>query len=332
MSAEPRLPAPDGLQALGIDPSNLVALPGDVSPRRYFRVAHEDGSSLILATYPDGSDDEIQRFLESTELFDKAGVSVPRVLSANAEHGCLLLEDLGNVSLYSERSATWDELKPRFEKAIEYVLQLQRSDPTPFRGRGLALDARRLRSELREAEALLLRFLHPAPIQRLLSNLLDALCEGLEAEALRPCHRDFMARNLMLPDRNRLVVIDHQDACLAPASYDIASLLNDSLFPPADVEAELLYNASLAGRRSPAYARCVVQRALKAATTFVKFACRGFPSHLPLVAPSLERARAAINRLPEAHLLPEDATAPWADPMTLEGAMAKAVSTLSGQC
>jgi len=63
----------------------------------------------------------------------------------------------------------------------------------------------------------------------------------------RPCHRDFMARNLMPlhdssepGDRPRVCVLDHQDLRLGPPAYDLASLLNDTLFPTPEVEAAFL--------------------------------------------------------------------------------------------
>jgi N-acetylmuramate 1-kinase len=41
-------------------------------------------------------------------------------------------------------------------------------------------------------------------------------------------HRDFMPRNLMLTEPDRLGVLDFQDAVYGPISYDIASLMRDA--------------------------------------------------------------------------------------------------------
>jgi aminoglycoside/choline kinase family phosphotransferase len=41
------------------------------------------------------------------------------------------------------------------------------------------------------------------------------------------CHRDFHASNLMIDGKRRLRVIDHQDARMGPASYDLVSFLLD---------------------------------------------------------------------------------------------------------
>ena len=41
------------LAEIGVAATHLHALPGDVSPRRYFRVGLADAESAILAVYPD---------------------------------------------------------------------------------------------------------------------------------------------------------------------------------------------------------------------------------------------------------------------------------------
>jgi aminoglycoside/choline kinase family phosphotransferase len=41
------------------------------------------------------------------------------------------------------------------------------------------------------------------------------------------CHRDYHASNLMIDSKKRLRVVDHQDARMGPASYDLVSFLLD---------------------------------------------------------------------------------------------------------
>nr|HPK65586.1 phosphotransferase [Thermoanaerobaculia bacterium] len=52
------------------------------------------------------------------------------------------------------------------------------------------------------------------------------------------CHRDYMVRNLLPVGDGEVAavgVIDHQDLRLGPPWYDLASLCNDSLFPPPEL-------------------------------------------------------------------------------------------------
>jgi aminoglycoside/choline kinase family phosphotransferase len=58
------------------------------------------------------------------------------------------------------------------------------------------------------------------------------------------CHRDFHASNLLVDSRNKLRIVDHQDARMGPASYDLVTLLLDRQPTPpslAEVRAHRLF-------------------------------------------------------------------------------------------
>ena len=115
--------------------------------------------------------------------------------------------------------------------------------------------------------------------------------------------RDFHSPNLLwLPERKeiaRLGVLDFQDAVMGPPAYDLASLLNDSLFPPAALEDELVAALHPGEQGALDYRRAVVQRAVKAVGNYADFARRGFDRHLKLVAPTLARAWRWFGEVPE---------------------------------
>ncbi len=85
-------------------------------------------------------------------------------------------------------------------------------------------------------------------------------------------------------------MIDFQDLRLGPPAYDLASLLNDSFFPEPALEDVIVPSAGRAATACEQYARAVVQRTLKAAGTFARFAAQGNPRHVPLIVPTLARA------------------------------------------
>jgi aminoglycoside/choline kinase family phosphotransferase len=280
------------------------ALPGDVSPRRYYRVTLGDGASAIVATYPPEVRGTCPRFLHTTGILEAAGVRVPRVLASDCEAGWMLVEDLGPDTLGDwGRGRPWSELAGYFDRAVEIAGRISR---LPMEG--LAELNPRLGRELlaRELTQTWDLFLEPRglvadpALAAELRAALDALCQALDAEAPVPCHRDFMVRNLMpVPGGADLAVLDHQDLRLGPPLYDLASLLNDTLFPPAEAE-EALLAACLA---SPAdrlrYNRAAAQRTLKAVGTYAKFALQGADRHVPLIAPTLARFVKHFSRIPE---------------------------------
>lgn len=292
-------------------------LPGDVSPRRYTRLVGSDGGSAILATYPPDIRATCTRFLRTTELLQQAGVPVPRVLASSCDEGWMLVEDLGPQTLGEwGRDRPWSELLPYFERALELADRIGRIAVESVEGLSPRLGGELLRKELAQTWDL---FLQPRgltggeALTRALRSALDTICANLDAETPVSCHRDFMVRNLMpLPDGG-LVVLDHQDLRLGPPAYDMASLLNDTLFPPPQIE-EVLAEALLsrAGVDRLSYHRAAAQRTLKAVGTYTSFALRGADRHLPLVPPTLARCLAHLARVPESAPLVSDLAEAWA--------------------
>ena len=253
----------------GFPAERLVPLGGDVSPRRYARAFSRNGSSAILAQYPAEMRPQAERFLRTSHLLEQAEIRVPEILASDIANGWMLLEDLGSETLY-ERALGDDERRPWFERAGENIVKLRRIEPTALAALNPPLDEALLRRELEQTWEL---FLLPYGLERdspLAADLrvaFDRLCATLGAEAPVPCHRDYMARNLLPLADGTLAVIDHQDLRLGPPGYDWASLLNDSLFAPAATEASLLELASRVdvGPMSPSRRG---QRGFKAIGTF----------------------------------------------------------------
>jgi aminoglycoside/choline kinase family phosphotransferase len=95
------------------------------------------------------------------------------------------------------------------------------------------------------------------------------------------CHRDFHPSNLMVDRKGKLRIVDHQDARMGPASYDLVSLLLDRQAAPpslAEVRAHRLFLIDERRRHGldaldpDDFARefrlMTVQRGLKAVGTF----------------------------------------------------------------
>ena len=309
-SSRPRLPSIAGwLQDLGLQPRTIDTLTGDVSLRRYFRAHLGDGSSAVVAYYPVKLRPVCRRFQTTTGLLGSIGVPVPAIVRTDCRRGLMLLEDTGDRTLYDAPLHDWHALAPIYRQAVGYVRRIQTLPRDRIAALNPWLDAALLRWELRKSWELVLvprGLVGPPGVERAFAAALETLCGELgDAARLVPCHRDFMPRNLMLRAGGNggatpeLLVLDHQDLRLGPPAYDLASLLNDSLFPPAALEAELV-GALLPGEQGALdYHRAVVQRAIKAVGNYADFARRGFDRHLKLVAPTLARAWRWFGEVPE---------------------------------
>ncbi len=285
------------------NPVHIAPLWGDVSRRRYFHVTLEGGATAAAVFYPPDMRPVCCRFLATTELLEIAQVRVPKVLLSACDQGLMLVEDLGSTSLYDIGGQGWAALEPFYKDALTCIHNIQRLPSDVVSDLNPPLDGALLRQEIDISwDALIEGEAMPASrvLRQQFRDALAELLDHLEIFPLVPCHRDFMGRNLMLsgPDRV-LTVIDHQDLRMGPRHYDLASLLNDSLFPPPAIE-EKLRNLSIdTDNELLFYRRCSVQRTVKAAGTFVRFAAQGDKRHLPLVNPTLLRAAYHLRLLPE---------------------------------
>jgi aminoglycoside/choline kinase family phosphotransferase len=217
------------------DADAIVALTPDASTREYFRVPWRD-ETAVAAVYPEPFDPEVHPFIDVTRLFEAAGLPVPAIIDVDASVGIILQEDLGDRQLRRVfESASEDECDAYVERAISLIADIQAATP-------LAYERHSIASRLAFDEVKLAWELDYFVEHYFKSYRRERLTHGAEAElkaelndiaselAARPrvlCHRDFHTSNLIVDSEDRLRVIDHQDARMGPASYDLVSLLLD---------------------------------------------------------------------------------------------------------
>lgn len=290
------------LEGLGIAPCTIESLAGDLSQRRYFRVVPSRGAPLLAVHYPEALLPAMARFSAARSLLADAAVRVPEILQSSPENGWMLVEDMGTATLYEREDLPQEERTGYFRAAAASADKIAGLDAQMVERLGSpSLDAAALSRELEVSFEFLLdpRGLSSLPGKRRdLWLALEELCARLAGDPLVPCHRDYMARNL-IPTAESVAVIDFQDLRLGPPAYDIASLLNDSFFPDRALEDSILPERWQRDGGRAQYARAVVQRTLKAGGTFARFAARGNPRHVPLIASTLRRAERHLECLPE---------------------------------
>ena len=179
--------------------------------------------------------------------------------------GIIVQEDLGDRQLFQvyedESEEQCDEYK---EQAIALIAKIQkatdRAHQTHSIASRLAFDEAKLSWELdfffdHYFGSLRRENLRHAEVAELKAELNDIAAE-LAAAPRVLCHRDYHASNLMIDSRKRLRVVDHQDARMGPASYDLVSFLLDRQPCPPSL-AELRSSPVVFSRRAtPARTGC----------------------------------------------------------------------------
>ncbi len=291
----------------------ISKLLGDASTRQYFRLVDREGQSFVVAAYPEAFNEENFSYLQIHGLLEEIGVPVPRVFAVDGDLGIVLQEDLGDISL--QRSlihSSAAERRRRFSEVIDLILLIQREGgprlKPEWEANRLAFDREKLLWEFhffsrhylgnyRKRIAYDSSGLEPE-FQRIAAELADV------ARVL--CHRDLHVRNLIL-HQVRLHVLDFQDARWGPPSYDLCSLLKDSidLTPEEVVWLVELYldRARLPGAREGfwrLFHLSVVQRMLKALGTYgYQIVVRENFIYEQYISGTLQRALFALRTLAE---------------------------------
>ena len=287
-------------------------LPGDVSARRYYRLHLEGGGTAVAAVYPTDLAGACRRFLRTGALLASVGVRVPGIELAACERSVMIVEDLGDRTLFDLGGAGWEALAPWYAKASAVLVAIRglpRRDVEALGNEPLGTDL--LLRELDRTWAVLIepRRLLPRELSDRLREVLTATCGRMGDGDLVPCHRDLMARNLVPLEAGELAILDHQDLRLGPSAYDLASLLNDSLFPPPELEEALLAEALPAlGLGHEAYHDAALHRTLKAAGTF---AAAATARHERLLPATLGRALRHLRRVAGGADLAEEVERLW---------------------
>ncbi len=219
------------------EPTNSRSLTADASSREYFRISWR-GEGAVACVYPEPFNADEQTYLDSSRLFLTAGLPVAEILGQDESLGVIIQEDLGDRILRDEMSGPDVERRSRLRgEAISLIARIQKATDLAYETKAIAstlkFDTKKLDWELdffktHYFETYLKHPLSPAEDAKLSAEFMELAVE-LDTFASVLCHRDFHAANLMLDGRDRMRIIDHQDARIGSASYDLVSLLLDRI-------------------------------------------------------------------------------------------------------
>lgn len=316
--------------------TGVTMLAGDASTRRYARASlageSAPASAVVMLLVDRGvamTSEELAAPEETTELpyvnvhhfLASLGVAVPELYCDASADGMLLLEDIGDTPLWDAAQGLPDsEVRGLFEQAIDQLLLLQidgtaRRDDS-CRAFRQVFDERLFGWEFEH-------FIEHGLVERAgnvpesdLALLRDAFAGisaflGRQPQVLN--HRDFHAWNLFV-HQGRVRVIDFQDALLAPAPYDLATLLGDRetpqlIRPPLEQALLRSYAEKWEAKGAPAwdpdelwdvYAACALQKAFKVVGRFHYLdRVKGKSGYLRYIPPTLRQIARLLALRPD---------------------------------
>ena len=240
------------LESQGVKSKQIVPLTPDASTRNYFRIPWKK-EKAVAAVYPEPFDPDFHPYLDITRLFLENGIPVPEIYSVDGQSGIIVQEDLGDRQLFRVYEGAPEEKCDEYkERAINLIAHIQKATSQAYEKESiasrLAFDEAKLSWELDFFIEHYFGSLRSETLRHAEAAELKAELNDISAElAARPrvlCHRDFHAANLMVDSKDRLRVVDHQDARMGPVTYDLVSFLLDRRFEPpsfAELRAHRLF-------------------------------------------------------------------------------------------
>jgi hypothetical protein len=202
------------------------------SDRSLFRVCLPDKSSFIFMHY--GTDVKENSYWANINKF-LAGldISVPRIIAQDLRQHFILMEDLGDVDLWSQSTLPWDKRREYYFQVLTQIRRLH------------SLERKKIPADLKlspgygpklyrwEQDYFLENFVGEVCKIKTPSSFLKELKKELESlstrlQKIEPCliHRDFQSQNIMIKN-DQPVLIDFQGMRLGNFFYDMGSLICD---------------------------------------------------------------------------------------------------------
>ncbi|MDI6741765.1 MAG: phosphotransferase [Smithella sp.] len=217
------------------------------SDRQFFRVTLPHKDSFVFMHYGDEVA-ENAHWAGINKFMSSLGINVPRIIIQDAARHFILIEDMGEIDLWSERSVPWEGRRDFYFQVLAQIYRLH------------SFDLQFISADVQLSESYgprLYKWEHDYFLENLvwevckiklstvdtakLNKELDALSESLQK--IEPCliHRDFQSQNIMIKN-SRPVLIDFQGMRLGCFFYDLGSLICDPYVTFEDEERNELIN------------------------------------------------------------------------------------------
>ena len=221
-------------------PLPMQTLQQQGSGRMFFRInsKHKNPAKILMCASEDNVD--FDRFVEIGAFLHKQQLGVPEIISVNPENHTVIMEDLGDDTLYNlvKKCETRKEIEKLYKKVIQWLVKFQVTTYNNIVPEGSSPAEDKLPLRLFDYDYLRWEttyfrdnFLQKyCNIDQKQLTELDAEFDQMAKDTLTSpqvmIHRDFQSQNILIKNCE-VRIVDFQGARIGHIGYDLMSLIND---------------------------------------------------------------------------------------------------------
>ena len=233
--------------------SKLVPIKADASFRKFYRKKIKKKSSIIVYA----EKEKIKNLLNYdsvNKLLLKKNINAPRLLSENFNQNLIEIDDLGTKTILDIlKKKNTNKLKI-YKKILVILIKLQKiklKKIKNFKKKFYKIPIYSNKLIFNEANLFLDWYIpkiinknKKLKIKKELKKIITSLIKKIQLPNTTFVHRDFHVSNLMIK-KNKISVIDSQDAVYGNIAYDLASLIDDVRLKTSKNIKEMIYQSYL---------------------------------------------------------------------------------------
>ena len=229
---------------------NIKKLKGDASLRVFYRKKNKKNSSIVVFSNKDKRPnllnyDSINKILLNNKIL------APMLLSKNYPKNFIEIEDFGNLTifnLFKKRKINKFKVYMQIIYLLNKLQSIRQKKIINFNNK--AYEIPKYTSKILEKEAMLfsewylgnkLKKSKQKKFKKSYNEIVKKLIKKINQKNDTFVHRDFHISNLMMV-KNKIGIIDSQDALIGNKAYDLASLIDDVRFETSEKLKNKIFN------------------------------------------------------------------------------------------
>ena len=229
--------------------NTIIPIKGDASFRKFYRKKNKKKSSIIIYSQRE----KIKNLLNYdsiNKLLLNNKISAPRLLSENFNKNYIEVEDLGTKTLFDILKKKKTNKLKIYKKILIILIKLQNIKVKKIKNfkKNFYKIPNYSKTLIYKEANLFLDWYVPytlnkqkrSKIKKELKKSISFLLGKIQLPNNTFVHRDFHVSNLMFK-KNKISIIDSQDALYGNIAYDLASLIDDVRLKTSDNLKEMIY-------------------------------------------------------------------------------------------